>query len=156
MNIVLYSFTTAKEKWFDEAKALYEKKIKYFYKFESYSLKTKSLARDNKDEKLKAEALTLFQQLSSDDFVVLFDEKSTELSSVEFSKKLENWFMSGKKRLVFVIGGAYGFDESVKSRAQFRISLSKMTMNHLVAEAMALEQIYRACTIQKNIPYHNE
>jgi 23S rRNA (pseudouridine1915-N3)-methyltransferase len=156
MNVILYSFTTAKEPWFEEAKALYEKKIKHFCKFESIVLKSKGQSRDSQSEKLKSEASSLFSHLKSDDFLILFDEKSKEMNSKDFSKSFEAWLSSGKKRVVFVIGGAYGFDEAVKEKAQARISLSKMTMNHLVAEVVALEQIYRAFTIQKNIPYHNE
>lgn len=156
MQIMLYSFTTAKESWFAEAKDVYEKKLKYFCKFETQVLKTRSGGRDSQDDKLKHEGQVLLEHLSADDYVVLFDEKAKQMTSVQFSKKLEQWMQSGKKRLVFVIGGAYGFDDIVKQRAQFRISFSPMTMNHLVAEVVAYEQLYRAFAIQKNLPYHNE
>lgn len=156
MKIQLVHFNTAKEIWHNEATALYTKKISQFSGFEITSLKTKKLSRDSSDAKKQAEAESLLQFVTAADLLILFDEKGSELDSIGFSKKINQWLLSGKKRLIFCIGGAYGFDASVKDRADFKLSLSKMTMNHLVAEVMALEQIYRGFAILKNLPYHNE
>ena len=155
MKSVLFDFKTSKEPWFEEAKALYLKKISAFCDFEIISLKTLKQSRDDLKAKKKFEEDELFKHLKSDDFIILFDEMGRDLTSIEFSDQIEKAASSGKKRLVYIIGGAYGVSENIKVKAQLKISLSKMIMNHLVAEAVVLEQIYRAHTIQKNIPYHN-
>lgn len=156
MQIVFLHFTTAKEKWSEEAKVVYAEKLNHFCKFSVQDLKIKKASRDDKEYKLKSEEEELLRQIKSDDLLVLFDEKALEMTSVQFSEKLNQWQGTGKKRIVFVIGGAYGFSETVKKQAFARVSLSKMTMNHIVAKTVALEQIYRAFSILKNLPYHNE
>ncbi len=155
MKSVLFDFKTSKEPWFDEAKAVYLKKISGFINFEIISLKTLKQSRDDLKAKKKFEEDELFAHLKPDDFVILFDEIGRDLTSVQFSEQLEKATTSGKKRIVYVVGGAYGVSENIKMKAHLKISLSKMIMNHLVAETVVLEQIYRALTIQKNIPYHN-
>jgi len=155
MKFILLTLTTAKEPWAQEARELYTQKIKPFIPFEVKELKPKKTARDQKEYKLKEESEMILNEITSDDFVVLFDERGKSISSEEFSQQIEKIFMSGKKRAIFIIGGAYGVDESVRKKAQVCISLSKMVMNHLVAQTVALEQIYRGLTIIKKIPYHN-
>lgn len=154
-NAVLFDFKTANEEWFDKASEVYIKKINYFIQFQKISLKTNKSERDQAEIKLKIEAQELLKKLSSDDYIILFDEKGKTPDSIEFSKIIDKSINSGKKRLVFVIGGAYGVSEEIKQKAHLKISLSSMVMNHLVAETVALEQIYRAMTILKRIPYHN-
>lgn len=155
MKAVLFDFKTAKEEWFESASAVYLKKIKPFLDFEIVHLKTLKEAREDLEKKKAFEEKELFSKLSKDDFIILFDEKGKDLDSIVFSKELTKAMSSGKKRLVFVIGGAFGVTDAVKDKAHLKISLSKMVMNHLVAETVVLEQIYRAMTIQNRIPYHN-
>lgn len=154
-KIVFYHFATAKEAWADQAADLYQKKISYFFKFEIVALKPRKSAREDAEYKKNEEGKLLLENIQSDDFVVLFDEKGKSFNSIEFSKKIEAILGSAKKRLVFVIGGAYGVSEDIKNRADLKITLSPMTMNHLLAQTVALEQIYRGFTILKNLPYHN-
>lgn len=155
MKAILFDFKTAKEEWFDLAVATYSKKINPFMPFEVISLKSAKNDRDDAQAKKKHETAELLRKISSDDFVILFDEKGKDCDSLQFAKQIEAAQMSGKKRLVFIIGGAFGVSEEIKARAQVKLSFSKMVMNHLVAETVALEQIYRAFTIIKRIPYHN-
>lgn len=155
MKIVFYNLATAKEAWSDQACEIYLKKISHFMKLEIQNLKPKKNSRDDADYKRNEESKLLLEHLESDDFVILFDEKGKTFNSIEFSKKIENALGSSKKRLIFVIGGAYGVTEVIKSRADLSVSLSVMTMNHIMAQVVSLEQIYRAFTIIKNIPYHN-
>lgn len=155
MKAVFFDFKTAKEEWFDIAVATYTKKINPFIPFEVISLKSSKTDRDDAQAKKKQESEDLLKKITSDDYVILFDEKGKDLDSLQFSKQIEAAQMSGKKRLVFIIGGAFGVSDEIKNRAQLKVSLSKMVMNHLVAETVALEQIYRAYTIIKRIPYHN-
>ena len=155
MKAVLFDFKTAKEEWFDLAVQTYIKKIKPFIEFEVVSLKSNKTDREESELKKNFELKELQKKLTNDDFVILFDERGKDLDSIQFSQQLEKVQTSGKKRIVFIIGGAFGVHDEIKSRAQLKISLSKMVMNHLVAETVVLEQIYRAFTIQKRIPYHN-
>lgn len=156
MKWALYDFKTAKEPWFDEAKQVYEKKIKPFGALEIFHLKTVKGDREEIELKKRFEAQVLVDKISRDDFVILLDEKGVKLNSIEFSKLISSVQESGKKRGVFIIGGAFGVTEDIKKRSQKMICLSDMTMNHLVAEIMLLEQFYRALTIINRIPYHNQ
>lgn len=155
MKLVLYNLATAKEHWADEAAKLYTQKISHFIAFEIQTLKPKKSARDDSAVKKKEESELILSNLSADDYVVLFDERGKIFNSIEFSKKFESILNSSKKRSVFIIGGAYGVSDDVRSRAQLVVSLSPLVMNHILAQTVALEQIYRAFTILKNLPYHN-
>lgn len=155
MKWALYDFKTAKEPWFDEAEVLYTKKIKPFAAFDVFHLKTMKADRDESDLKKKFEEKALLEKLGRDDFVVLLDEKGKKMDSIAFADLVRTIQESGKKRGVFLIGGAFGVTETVKDRADRKISLGDMVMNHLVAELVLLEQFYRAQTILNRIPYHN-
>ena len=87
---------------------------------------------------------------------MLLDERGSELRSVEFAEVLQRRMSSGIKRLVFVIGGPYGFSEAVYARANGKLSLSRMTFSHQLVRAIFTEQLYRAFTILRNEPYHHE
>ena len=88
--------------------------------------------------------------------LILLDEHGRELRSVEFANYLERQLASGGKRLVFAVGGAYGFSEAVHRRCQDNLSLSKMTFSHQMVRTIFAEQLYRAFTILKGEPYHHE
>ena len=156
MKWALYDFKTAKEPWFDEAKLIYQKKIRPYAELEIIHLKTLKADRDEAELKKKFEAKILREKLSPDDFIILLDEKGKKLDSIEFSTLIGSVQQSGKKRGVFIIGGAFGVNDEIKKYSQKMICLSDMTMNHLVAEIMLLEQFYRALTIINRIPYHNQ
>ena len=94
--------------------------------------------------------------MKSDDYIVVLDEKGREFSTVEFADRLERIFMLQKKRIVFVIGGPYGFSEDVLGKADLKLSLSKMTFSHQVVRLLFAEQLYRAFTVLKGEPYHHE
>ena len=155
MKVVLYNLATAKEDWAVEATEMYKKKISFFMPLEIQTLKAKKSAREDSEFKKNEESELILKNLSADDYVVLFDERGSVLYSIAFSKKIENILLTSKKRCVFIIGGAFGVNEDVRKRADFKVSLSPMVMNHLLAQIVSLEQIYRAFTIIKKIPYHN-
>lgn len=156
MKFIFLSCASTSETWSDEAEALYKKKISPFISFEIKKLKIKKTSRGDRATKVKDDSDSLLSELKADDFVILFDERGQALDSKKFSEKIQNVLISGKKRVVFIIGGAYGVDERIRSKAQLTICLSPMVMNHLVAQTVALEQIYRSFTILKNLPYHND
>jgi len=103
-----------------------------------------------------AEAEFFFRQVTTDDFVVLLDEKGKEITSTGFAGFLNQRFLSGMKGLVFFIGGAYGVDQRVKDRANHLLSLSRMTFPHQLVRVLFAEQLYRALTILRNEPYHHD
>ncbi|MCC5917390.1 MAG: 23S rRNA (pseudouridine(1915)-N(3))-methyltransferase RlmH [Cryomorphaceae bacterium] len=93
--------------------------------------------------------------ISPTDFLVLLDEKGKHYNSIEFSTVLQKWMNTGPKRMVFVVGGAFGFSQEVYLRANAKLSLSKMTFSHQIIRVIFLEQLYRAATIIKGEKYHN-
>ena len=113
---------------------------------------TKSLTED---QQKKAEGDLILRQLQPSDTVVLLDEHGKELRSIEFAQWLENK-RNTARRLVFVVGGPYGFSSEVYARSNEQLSLSKMTFSHQMIRLVFTEQVYRACTIIKGEPYHHE
>lgn len=144
-----------KEDWALEAQALYSEKIKRFSDFEILKIKSPSIARDNKDYKVEEESKLILSKIKPDDYLALFDEGGKLFDSIEFAQNFKRMQESNPKRIIFLIGGAFGVSEEIKKRANQKLSLSKMVMNHHVALSVALEQIYRSFTIIKGIPYHN-
>lgn len=143
------------ESWYDEGCAFYLKKISYYQNIEFIEIKSTKLARDNQQDKIDKESQSILKLLKEDDAVILFDPLGKVLSSEQFATNIEKLKLRSFKRFVFIIGGAFGVADVVRSRAQLVVSLSAMVMNHQVASVMSLEQLYRAITIQKNLPYHN-
>lgn len=98
----------------------------------------------------------ILNKISTSDFVVLLDENGKQFSSEAFSEYIQKRLNSGMKQLSFVIGGPYGFSEEVYSRADGKLSLSRMTFSHQMVRLFFVEQLYRAFTILKNEPYHHK
>jgi len=102
------------------------------------------------------EAEAIIQVFKSFDYIVLLDERGSEFSSLDFAGFIARKHNMSIKNLLFVIGGAWGFHESVYNLANERISLSKMTFSHQMVRLFFVEQLYRAYTIMHNEPYHNQ
>lgn len=115
-------------------------------------MNTKNLSEE---QQKTMEGELILKQLQPSDTLVLLDEHGKELRSIELAKWLEQKQQTAR-RLVFVIGGPYGFSEAVYSRANEKLSLSKLTFSHQMVRLVFTEQIYRACTIIKGEPYHHE
>lgn len=156
MKILFLSIATAKEEWSHAAIDLYLRKMNPFHPTEYKTLKPKKYSREDADVKRKEDTVCLLKELTADDYVILFDERGKKFNSQQFSKNLEMALMSGKKRIVFIVGGAFGVSDELRSRAQAVVGLSDMIMNHLVAQVVVMEQVYRGFTILKNLPYHNQ
>ena len=114
---------------------------------------TKSLSMEQQKEK---EGEFILKALQPGDVVVLLDEHGKEFRSIEFANWIERKMHTVNKRLVFIIGGPYGFSQAVYGAAQEKISLSKMTFSHQMIRLIFVEQLYRAMTILNNGPYHHE
>jgi 23S rRNA (pseudouridine1915-N3)-methyltransferase len=112
----------------------------------------KSLSEDQQKER---EGELIMKQLHASDTVVLLDEHGTQMRSIEFASWLQK-MQNSARRLVFIIGGPYGFSPALYQRANQKISLSPMTFSHQMVRLVFTEQIYRACTILKGEPYHHE
>jgi 23S rRNA (pseudouridine1915-N3)-methyltransferase len=138
------------------AKEIYDEKISKMIGFQIEELKPVKIERDDSLKKKKLESQNICAFLKEDDYVILFDEKGQSMNSLQFSKFMEQQLSSSKKRIIFIIGGSFGVDETVKIKAQKKIAISSFTLNHRVALLLGLEQIYRAFAIMKGLPYHNE
>ncbi len=134
----------------------YSERINHYMPFEIKVIQeiknTKSLTEDQ--QKI-AEGSLILKLLQPSDTVVLLDEHGEEMRSVAFAKWLQGKQFNAR-RLVFVIGGPYGFSQEVYDRATELVSLSKMTFSHQMVRLIFTEQLYRACTIIKGEPYHHE
>lgn len=104
----------------------------------------------------KQESDLILGKLKACDHIVLLDEKGKMFRSLEFANHLQQKMNSGMKRLVFVVGGPYGFDSAIYQKAQEKVSLSKMTFSHQMIRLFFVEQVYRAMSILRNEPYHHE
>lgn len=113
---------------------------------------TKSLSEQ---QQKSMEGELILKQVQPTDDVVLLDERGDAFRSVEFAKWIERK-RNAVRRLVFVIGGPYGFSDGIYGRANGKLSLSQMTFSHQMVRLIFVEQIYRACTIIKGEPYHHE
>lgn len=150
-KVIFLSVESAREPFFEDLLAKYKKKISFFTAFQNTFIKKPNV---EDSQRAAAESRRLLDFLNPEDYVILCDESGKSLNSKAFSHQLQQIVESGKSRIVFIVGGAFGVDESVRKRAQLLISLSPFTLNHLVAQAVILEQIYRAFTIWKGFPYH--
>jgi 23S rRNA (pseudouridine1915-N3)-methyltransferase len=135
----------------------YVERTKHFISFDMEVIpelkNTKSLSMEQQKEK---EGELILKALQPGDVVVLLDEHGKEFRSVEFAEWVERKMHTVNKRLVFIIGGPYGFAPKVYDIAQEKISLSKMTFSHQMIRLIFVEQLYRAMTILNNGPYHHE
>ena len=103
----------------------------------------------------KAEGCLIIQQLTKDDYLILLDERGKNISSTELATLIQQRGNESTKRIVFVIGGAFGVDETVFKKANFVWSLSKLVFPHMIVRLVLAEQIYRACSIIRNEKYHH-
>lgn len=135
---------------------LYQNRLRHYTKFSLVVIddikNSKNLSETQQKE---AEGKALEKQLKAGDRIVLLDEKGKSFDSVTFSSWINKQQISGIKRLVFIIGGPYGFSKNIYSMAQQKISLSSMTFSHQMVRLFFVEQLYRAHTILKNEPYHH-
>ena len=116
--------------------------------FKNRSKLTQSLRKQKEGE-------LILEIIKENDYLVLLDEDGKQMNSLFFSNFINERRMGSQKRLIFLIGGPYGFSGSVYERANEKISLSKMTFSHQIIRLLFLEQLYRANTILRNEPYHN-
>ena len=136
---------------------LYETRISRYNPFGIITIPDIRYAASLPVQEQKArEGEKIMKSLSEDDYLVLLDERGAELRTADFANWLQKSLMMSKKRIVFAIGGPWGFPEAVYGRADTKISLSRMTFPHQLVRLLFLEQLYRAFTILRGEPYHHE
>ena len=157
MNIKLIVVGKTDKSYFSEAENEYLNRLKHYIKVNYITIpelkKTKNLSPAQITTK---EGELILKHLNPTDDVWLMDEKGKQKTSVQFSDFLQKKMNSGIKQMVLVIGGPYGFSETVYKKAMGKISLSKMTFSHQMIRLFIVEQLYRGFTILKNEPYHHE
>ena len=135
----------------------YAERVKHYVPFEMVVVpelkNTKALSAEKQKER---ESELLQKQLRPGDHIVLLDEGGREFRSMEFAAYLEKKQAQAARRLVFIVGGPYGFAPAIYALANEKVSLSKMTFSHQMVRLFFIEQLYRAMTILRGEPYHHE
>lgn len=143
--------------YFSEAIREYQNRLGHYIPFEMQVLPDiKNVRNLSESQQKEKEGELILKALQPGDYLVLLDEKGKEFTSMQFAAYIEKKTHTVSRRLVFVVGGPYGFSESVYKAASEKISLSKMTFSHQMIRVIFLEQLYRAMTILNNEPYHHE
>ena len=150
MKTVLIQVGKTTNKHFVAGISDYVERINHYMPFDVVTIpELKNTKNITEEQQKQSEGELIIKQLQPSDVVVLLDEHGTEYRSIDFARWLE-------QKLVFVIGGPYGFSKDVYARANEQVSLSKMTFSHQMIRLTFTEQVYRACTIIKGEPYHHE
>jgi len=156
MNIKLLAIGKTDNKNLQSLITEYVNRLGHYIKFDLDVIpdikNVKNLSEAQQKEK---EGELILKKLKPTDILVLLDENGKQYSSVNFSDYLQKKMNAGTKKIVFVIGGPYGFSDAVYKASDGKISLSKLTFSHQMVRLFAVEQLYRAFTILKNEPYHH-
>lgn len=157
MNITLLAIGKTRSNYVSTGIEDYLKRLSRYIPFELIEIPdVKNAGRLSEEEQKRAEGERILSKVTNTDHLILLDERGKQYTSMEFASKLEGLMISGKKRLLMVIGGPYGFSAEVYNRANELLSLSKMTFNHEMVRLFITEQTYRAMTILRGEPYHHQ
>jgi 23S rRNA (pseudouridine1915-N3)-methyltransferase len=157
MKIALLQIGKTNEKYISDGVEEYSGRIRKYSGFEIITIPDLKNTRNMPVTEQKSnEGVKICKLLTGDDYVVLLDERGKEFSTTEFSDKIGKIFMLPRKRVVFVIGGPYGFSGDVYDRADLQLSLSRMTFSHQLVRLLFAEQLYRIFTVIRGEPYHHE
>lgn len=157
MKVELWMIGKTAERYLEDGMSIYAKRMKHYLPFEMYLLPDVRNAKSLNQAQLKeAEGTIFLDKLNDQDFLVLLDENGKSFRSMEFAKQMEKWMTHSHRRMVFLIGGAFGFSPAMYERANAKIALSPMTFSHQLVRLIFLEQLYRAMTILRGEPYHHE
>lgn len=157
MKFIFLTVAGSRPSWIQAFEAeMLEKKLGPLIQSSCVAVKTQKVARADQNRKRILDSEALIKAIDSSDFVVLSDERGEAFHSLGFAKSLEGIMARGKKRILFITGGPYGVSEELVRRADLVLQLSRFTLNHYLAQMVLMEQVYRALSIQRNLPYHNE
>lgn len=157
MEILLLTIGKTRTGYLQEGIEEYLKRLRRYTTFRIQTLPdVKGAGKMPEQSQKEAEGDMMLEHILSSDLVVLLDERGDELTSRGFATRLQQMMVTGRKRILFIVGGPYGFSERVYDRADRKISLSQMTFNHEMVRLFFAEQIYRAFTILNGEPYHHD
>ena len=157
MKVVLLVVGKTTDRHFEAGIAEYASRLSHYLQFSIEVIpELKSTRSLSQGEQKEREAIMIAKALQPSDHVVLLDEHGTERTSMEFAAWMQRKMAMGLRRLVFVVGGPYGFADSVHMLAKEKVSVSRMTFSHQMVRLIFVEQIYRAMTILEGEPYHHE
>ena len=157
MGIKLITIGATSYSFIKEGVEEYEKRLRKYFKFELVAIPdVKNRGKLNPIDLKAEEAILINKQTKATDTLILLDERGKEFDSINFARFLQKALANKNGNIVFVVGGMYGFDETLKQKANHLISLSRMTSSHQLIRLIFVEQLYRACTILNGEPYHNE
>jgi 23S rRNA (pseudouridine1915-N3)-methyltransferase len=156
MKILLLQIDKTQEPYLLQGTEVYTKRLANYTRFDTYTINVpKNVRQRSVAEQKEAEARLVMEVLQPEDHLVLLDEKGREMSSEAFAAYIGKQQSLALKRLVFLVGGPFGFSEQLYSKAAFKLSLSQMTFSHQMVRLFFLEQLYRAFTILKGEKYHH-
>lgn len=155
MKVEAWAIGKTSEPYLETGCAIFEKRLKNYLPFTWTILPDARLKTADGALLKKEEAKIVLDRLETADYLVLLDENGQTLGSAELAQWLEKRLAASHRRLIFLIGGAFGFAPEIYARANFQLSLSRLTFSHQMARLFLLEQLYRAMTILRNEPYHN-
>lgn len=156
MKIEFWTIGKTNEAYLREGMAIFQKRIQRYLKLETVLITDVKNAKNLKPKQVKEkEGAKILAKLNAGDFLILLDEKGKQFTSVQFAYYIEKQLHQSHHRIIFLIGGAYGFAPAVYQRANQKLGLSNMTFSHQMVRLFFLEQFYRAMTILRNEPYHN-
>lgn len=157
MRIQLWSIGKTHESYVKEGVEDFTKRILKYFPVEWKILPAaRQTANSLENDIKKIETQTILRALQKEDYLVLLDENGKQISSPQLASFIEARANTSVRQLVFLIGGAFGVDETIKSRANFIWSFSQLVFPHQLVRLLLAEQIYRACTIIRNEKYHHE
>ena len=157
MKITLLTVGKTDRDWVRQGLDIYLSRLKHYIPFSLTEIpELKNVSAFTKEQIKIKEGSLILKNIRPNDEVILLDERGKMFTSIEFASLIKDRMDYVSRDIVFVIGGAYGFSEEVYSRANSKISLSKMTFSHQMVRTIFAEQLYRAFTIIKGEPYHHE
>ena len=157
MKITLLTVGKTDKDWVKQGLDIYLSRLKHYIPFSIVEIpELKNVSALTKDQIKSKEGELILKNIRPADDVILLDEHGKEYSSMELAAIIRDKISYSGKDIVYVIGGAYGFSEAVYKRADSKLSLSRMTFSHQMVRAIFAEQIYRAFTIIRGEPYHQE
>ena len=156
MKLQLWSVGKAHETYVKEGVEMFTKRISHYYAADwNFIAAPKNSAALSETDLKKKEGESILNFLQKDDYLILLDERGKQMKSEELAKFIEQRANESVKKMVFLIGGAFGVSEAVMKRANYKWGLSPLVFPHQLVRLILAEQVYRACTIIKNEKYHH-
>jgi len=157
MKIVLLSVGKTSNDYVKAEFVSYVKRLSHYIDFESIEIPNiKNSKNLSKLELKRNEGESIIKFILPNDYIILLDENGVNLNSIDFSKKMQKYMLNSYKRIVFVVGGAFGFSNEIYDLSNEKLSLSKMTFSHQMVRLFFIEQLYRSFTIINNEKYHHK